>query len=68
MSGKTVKRQGHKSKRRQRPVWVLIIMHAFALGIALLVYALPHHVIPEASVAVGTVSTRAMKQHSLSMN
>ena len=48
------------SRRRQRPVWALFLMHTVALGIALLIYALPHHVIPRAGEAVGTVSTREM--------
>ena len=62
MSKRNTGRKGHKptSRRRPKPVWALILMHAAALGIALLVYALPHHVIPRASEAIGTVSTRDM--------
>lgn len=54
-------RQGRRThQKRPRPVWQLMIMHVAALGIALLIYALPHHVIPQAGVSVGTVSTRGM--------
>lgn len=45
--------------RRPRPVWMLVTAHVFALGIALVLYALPHHVIPQAGVAVGITSSRA---------
>ena len=45
-------------RRRPRPLWVLITAHVLALGIALLLYALPHHVIPRAGVSVGLTSTR----------
>lgn len=48
------------NRKRPRPVWQLAIIHVAALGIALLIYALPHHVIPQAGVSVGTVSTRGM--------
>lgn len=53
--------QGRRARqKRPRPVWQLMIMHVVALSIALLIYALPHHVIPQAGVSVGTVSTRGM--------
>lgn len=58
--GNTKKNSHHATGRKQRPVWTLLLMHLLALGIALLLYALPHHVIPRTSEAVGTVSTRAM--------
>ena len=45
--------------RRPRPIWMLVTAHVFALGIALVLYALPHHVIPQAGVAVGITSSRA---------
>lgn len=45
-------------RRRPRPLWMLIGGHVLALGIALLIYALPHHVIPSAGVAVGITSSR----------
>ena len=51
----------HRANRRGvRPVWAVCLSHLLALGIALLVYALPHHVIPRTSEAIGTVSTRTM--------
>ncbi|MBE5772396.1 MAG: phosphodiester glycosidase family protein [Clostridiales bacterium] len=56
--GSQRKNNSRRSRRRQRPVWALIILHILALGAALLVYALFHHVIPRTSEAVGIVSTR----------
>ena len=41
-----------------RPIWLVCVCHVLALGIALLLYALPHHVIPHGEEAVGAVSTR----------
>lgn len=45
-------------KRRPRPIWLLTVAHVLVLGIALLLYALPHHVIPQEGVAVGIKSER----------
>ncbi len=45
--------------RRPRPVWLLALGHAAALGIALTLYALPHHVLPSAQQDMGVVSSRA---------
>ena len=45
-------------KRRPRPLWTLITAHVLALGIALVLYALPHHVIPRQSASVGIKSSR----------
>lgn len=36
----------------------MITAHVLALGIALVIYALPHHVIPREDIAIGTISTR----------
>ena len=44
--------------RGPRPAWVLAVAHALALGIALVLYALPHHVIPSVQEATGVVSSR----------
>ncbi|MDO4865108.1 MAG: phosphodiester glycosidase family protein [Clostridia bacterium] len=44
--------------RRPLPVWIIAVSHVLALGIALVLYALPHHVIPHAETAVGIVSSR----------
>ncbi len=44
--------------RQQKPVWMLCAAHVLALGVALLLYALPHHVIPHGEAAIGVVSTR----------
>ena len=46
-------------RRRPKPLWMVLIAHVLALGIALLLYALPHHVIPRAGVAVGLSSSRS---------
>jgi len=43
---------------RPRPMWLVCLMHAVALGLALVLYALPHHVIPHGEAAVGVVSSR----------
>lgn len=45
-------------RRRPKPLWMVAVAHAAVLGIALLIYALPHHVIPSAGEAVGIVSVR----------
>jgi len=62
MSSRKSRHDKHRrtSGRRQMPLWALFVLHAMALGIALVVYALPHHVIPRAGEAIGTVSTREM--------
>ena len=44
--------------QRPLPVWIVVVCHVMALGIALVIYALPHHVIPHAETAVGIVSSR----------
>lgn len=43
---------------RRMPVWLVCVLHALALGVALLLYALPHHVIPRSAQSIGVVSTR----------
>lgn len=55
-------RREHKNRKksRLRPVWMICFMHLMALGVALVTYALAHHVIPRADEAIGTMSTRAM--------
>ena len=45
-------------RRDPWPMWLVLIAHVAALGIALLIYALPHHVIPHAEATVGIVSSR----------
>ena len=44
--------------RRPRPLWLVCVFHVVALGLALVLYALPHHVIPHGEAAIGVVSTR----------
>lgn len=48
--------------RRPKPLWFVITAHVLALGIALLLYALPHHVIPHGEASIGIVSTRGAAQ------
>ena len=44
--------------RRPRPLWIVCVFHVIALGLALVLYALPHHVIPHSEVSIGVVSVR----------
>ena len=45
-------------KKRPKPLWFVITAHVLVLGIALVLYALPHHVIPAQEEAIGTTSSR----------
>ena len=45
-------------RRRPRPLWLVCALHVLALGVALLLYALPHHVLPRVDQAVGITSQR----------
>lgn len=45
-------------KMRPKPLWMVIILHVLVLGAALLIYALPHHVISREEQAVGISSKR----------
>ena len=47
-------------RRSPKPLWVILTAHVLALGTALLLYALPHHVIPRTQAAIGITSTRGM--------
>ncbi len=47
------------SNRGPRPSWQLVLLHILALGICLVVYAVPHHVIPAQQESIGLTSTRA---------
>lgn len=58
---RAVKQQGWLStqlKQRPLPVWIVVLADLLALGIALLVFALFHHVLPRETRAVGIVSSR----------
>lgn len=48
-----------KNQAGQTPVWRLILIDFLVFGIALLVFAYFHHVMPRNEAAVGTVSVRA---------
>jgi len=45
-------------KRRPKPVWMVALLHLAALGIALCVFSLPHHVLPRSRDSLGIVSSR----------
>ena len=45
-------------RRRPKPLWLVAALHVAALGVALLLYALPHHVLPRTEEAVGVTSSR----------
>ena len=47
-----------RSRRGPRPAWVLALAHLLAAGVALVLYALPHHVLPSVQQSTGVVSTR----------
>lgn len=60
-NGKPGKREGWlrtQLRRQPRPAWMVALLHLLALGVALVLYALPHHVIPSAQQATGIVSSR----------
>ena len=40
------------------PVWLVALLHLIALGLALVLFALPHHVIPRSRTSMGIVSQR----------
>lgn len=54
------RKSGGKNPFRQRPkpLWLVIALHVLALGAALLIYAVPHHVMPRQQEIVGTTSSR----------
>ncbi len=45
--------------QRPKPTWVVDMAHALVLGALLLLYALPHHVLPSVQQDTGIVSTWA---------
>lgn len=45
-------------KRQPKPVWLVILLHLAAVGIALCIFALPHHVLPRSRASIGIVSNR----------
>lgn len=45
--------------RRPRPVWLVVLMQLVALGLALLIFALFHHVIPRERASLGITTTRS---------
>ena len=47
-----------KNRRGPWPVWKLVIADILLLGVALVVFALFHHVLPRQQEAIGTVSRR----------
>jgi hypothetical protein len=61
-----VQNRGHRNtnglsrlfRKKPKPLWIVIVSHVLVLGIALVLYALPHHVIPQTQVAIGLKSER----------
>ena len=45
-------------RRDPWPIWLVVTTHVLVLGISMLLYALPHHVIPHDEASVGIVSSR----------
>lgn len=45
-------------KLRPKPLWMVIVAHVLVLGLSLLIYAVPHHVLSYEEQAVGVTSTR----------
>lgn len=45
-------------RKRPKPIWMVIVLHVLALAVALLIYVLPHHVIPREGTPVGVRSVR----------
>lgn len=45
-------------RQRPKPLWLVIVLHVLTLGAALLIYAVPHHVMPRQQAAVGITSSR----------
>ena len=44
--------------RRPLPAWLVALLHLIALGVALVLFALPHHVIPRSRASLGVISSR----------
>ena len=51
-------------RRQPKPLWMVLVMHLAALGLALLVFALPHHVMPRSRASLGIVSSRDTLQQA----
>ena len=45
-------------RRRPKPVWMVALLHLCALGIALVLFSLPHHVVPRSRASLGVTSSR----------
>ncbi len=45
-------------RRRPKPVWLVALLHLLALGLALVLFSLPHHVIPRNRASLGITSSR----------
>lgn len=46
-------------RRRPKPLWMVIVLHVLSLAAALLIFAVPHHVMPRQQEAIGITSSRA---------
>ena len=54
----TPSRRALRSLGSPKPIWFVALMHLAALGLALVLFALPHHVIPRHRESMGIVSER----------
>lgn len=45
-------------RMQPKPLWVMMVLHLAVLGLALMIFALPHHVIPRSRASLGIVSSR----------
>ena len=53
--------------RSPKPAWLVAVAHVLVLGIALVLYALPHHVLPSVQADTGIVSSRNGAQQAAGM-
>lgn len=51
-------------RRKPLPLWIVLVAHLAALGIALMAFALPHHVMPRSRASLGIVSSRETMQQA----
>lgn len=51
---------GRQMRKRPLPIWLVAAIDILILGIALVIYALFHHVLPRQQAAMGIVSNRGM--------
>ena len=52
-------------RARPKPLWLVVAAHVLALGAALVLYALPHHVIPMSGVSLDISSSRVARNDTI---